>query len=178
MARGTPTERTYRLAPPDRTGWMFGLSLLLLALAVYFMSRQIRPILRLARAMDKFGKGRDLGDFRLAGPTEIRRAGAAFNLMRQRLLRHIGQRTEMLAAVSHDLRTPLTRMKLELEMLGEGQVSPGQLGDLRADVEEMARVQLGRVIEPADVGLIVEFLQTLSGERAPATASGRKGATP
>jgi two-component system osmolarity sensor histidine kinase EnvZ len=121
-------------------GWMFGLSLLLLALAVYFMSRQIRPILRLARAMDKFGKGRDIGDFRLAGPTEIRRAGAAFNKMRQRLLRHIGQRTEMLAAVSHDLRTPLTRMKLELELLGEGQVSPGQLGDLRADVEEMARV--------------------------------------
>ena len=102
-------------------GWMFGLSLLLLALAVYFMTRQVRPILRLARAMDKFGKGRDVGDFRLAGPTEIRRAGAAFNLMRKRILRHLGQRTEMLAAVSHDLRTPLTRMKLELAMLAEGE---------------------------------------------------------
>ena len=120
-------------------GWMVGLSLLLLALAVYFMTRQVRPILRLARAMDKFGKGRDLGDFRIAGPTEIRRAGAAFNMMRKRLLRHISQRTEMLAAVSHDLRTPLTRMKLELEMLGEARVAPGQLDDLRADVEEMAR---------------------------------------
>jgi two-component system osmolarity sensor histidine kinase EnvZ len=121
-------------------GWMVGLSLLLLALAVYFLSRQVRPILRLARAMDKFGKGRDLGDFRIAGPTEIRRAGAAFNMMRKRLLRHISQRTEMLAAVSHDLRTPLTRMKLELEILGEARVAPGQLDDLRADVEEMARV--------------------------------------
>ena len=121
-------------------GWMVGLSLLLLTLAVYFLSRQVRPILRLARAMDKFGKGRDLGDFRIAGPTEIRRAGAAFNMMRKRLLRHISQRTEMLAAVSHDLRTPLTRMKLELEMLGEARVAPGQLDDLRADVEEMARV--------------------------------------
>jgi two-component system, OmpR family, osmolarity sensor histidine kinase EnvZ len=121
-------------------GWMVGLSLLLLALAVYFMSRQIRPILRLARAMDKFGKGRDLGDFRLAGPTEIRRAGAAFNMMRKRLLRHISQRTEMLAAVSHDLRTPLTRMKLELEMLREGREHASELDDLRADVEEMARV--------------------------------------
>jgi two-component system, OmpR family, osmolarity sensor histidine kinase EnvZ len=121
-------------------GWMVGLSLLLLTLAVYFMTRQVRPILRLARAMDKFGKGRDLGDFRIAGPTEIRRAGAAFNMMRKRLLRHISQRTEMLAAVSHDLRTPLTRMKLELEMLGEARVAPGQLDDLRADVEEMARV--------------------------------------
>jgi two-component system osmolarity sensor histidine kinase EnvZ len=121
-------------------GWMFGLSLLLLALAVYFMTRQVHPILRLARAMDKFGKGRDVGDFRLAGPTEIRRAGAAFNQMRKRILRHISQRTEMLAAVSHDLRTPLTRMKLELAMLAEGRSMPGDLDDLRADVEEMARV--------------------------------------
>jgi two-component system, OmpR family, osmolarity sensor histidine kinase EnvZ len=121
-------------------GWMFGLSILLLALAVYFMTRQVRPILRLAWAMDKFGKGRDVGDLRVAGPTEIRRAGAAFNLMRKRILRHISQRTEMLAAVSHDLRTPLTRMKLELEMLGEGRATPGDINDLRADVEEMTRV--------------------------------------
>ena len=121
-------------------GWMFGLSLLLLALAVYFMTRQVRPILRLAWAMDKFGKGRDVGDLRVAGPTEIRRAGAAFNLMRKRILRHISQRTEMLAAVSHDLRTPLTRMKLELEMLDEGRATPGDINDLRSDVEEMTRV--------------------------------------
>jgi two-component system, OmpR family, osmolarity sensor histidine kinase EnvZ len=121
-------------------GWMFGLSLLLLALAVYFMTRQVRPILRLAWAMDKFGKGRDVGDLRVAGPTEIRRAGAAFNLMRKRILRHISQRTEMLAAVSHDLRTPLTRMKLELEMLAEDRAAPGDINDLRADVEEMTRV--------------------------------------
>ena len=121
-------------------GWMFGLSLLLLALAVYFMTRQVRPILRLAWAMDKFGKGRDLGDLRVAGPTEIRRAGAAFNLMRKRILRHISQRTEMLAAVSHDLRTPLTRMKLELEMLGEGRATASDINDLHADVEEMTRI--------------------------------------
>jgi two-component system, OmpR family, osmolarity sensor histidine kinase EnvZ len=153
-------------------GWMFGLSLLLLALAVYFMARQVRPILRLARAMDKFGKGRDVGDFRLAGPTEIRRAGAAFNLMRKRILRHLGQRTEMLAAVSHDLRTPLTRMKLELAMLSEGRAAPGDLDDLRADVEEMARVVDGYLdfargegqesIEPVELG---PFLQEIT-ERA------------
>jgi two-component system osmolarity sensor histidine kinase EnvZ len=143
-------DRILRVLPPrkrvdsDTTrvfiGWMVGLSLLLLALAVYFMSRQVRPILSLARAMDKFGKGRDLGDFRLAGPIEIRRAGAAFNMMRKRLLRHISQRTEMLAAVSHDLRTPLTRMQLELAMLAEGRGSPSDVDGLRADVEEMARV--------------------------------------
>jgi two-component system, OmpR family, osmolarity sensor histidine kinase EnvZ len=153
-------------------GWMFGLSLLLLALAVYFMTRQVRPILRLARAMDKFGKGRDVGDFRLAGPTEIRRAGAAFNLMRKRILRHLSQRIEMLAAVSHDLRTPLTRMKLELAMLAEGRGSPSDVEDLRADVEEMARVVDGYLdfargdgqesIEPIELG---PFLQDIA-ERA------------
>jgi two-component system, OmpR family, osmolarity sensor histidine kinase EnvZ len=147
-------------------GWMFGLSLLLLALAVYFMTRQVRPILRLARAMDRFGKGRDVGDFRLAGPTEIRLAGAAFNQMRKRILRHLGQRTEMLAAVSHDLRTPLTRMKLELAMLSEGRAVPGDLDDLRADVEEMARVVDGYLdfargegqesIEPVELGPLLQ----------------------
>jgi two-component system, OmpR family, osmolarity sensor histidine kinase EnvZ len=121
-------------------GWMVGMSALLLALAVYFMNRQVQPILRLARAVDQFGKGRDVGDFKLAGPTEIRRAGAAFNLMRKRILRHIGQRTEMLAAVSHDLRTPLTRMRLELEMLADGEPQPGDLEGLRADVDEMVNV--------------------------------------
>jgi two-component system osmolarity sensor histidine kinase EnvZ len=154
-------------------GWMFGLSLLLLSLAVYFMARQVRPILRLARAMDKFGKGRDVGDFRLAGPTEIRRAGAAFNLMRKRILRHLGQRTEMLAAVSHDLRTPLTRMKLELAMLSEGRAAPGDLDDLRADVEEMARVVDGYLdfargegqesIEPTELGRFLEEITERAG---------------
>jgi two-component system, OmpR family, osmolarity sensor histidine kinase EnvZ len=154
-------------------GWMFGLSLLLLALAVYFMTRQVKPILRLARAMDKFGKGRDVGDFRLAGPTEIRRAGAAFNLMRKRILRHISQRTEMLAAVSHDLRTPLTRMKLELEMLSEDRAAPGDVNDLRADVEEMTRVVDGYLdfargegqesIERIDLGPLLQEIADRAG---------------
>ena len=120
--------------------WMVGLSLLLLVVAIYFLTRQLRPIRRLAWAADNFGKGRDVGDFRLEGATEVRQAGAAFNLMRKRILRHIAQRTEMLAAVSHDLRTPLTRMKLELEMLRAGRSEPGDLEDLRSDVEEMVGV--------------------------------------
>jgi len=125
-------------------GWMIGMSLLLLILAIYFMTRQVQPILRLAWAADNFGKGRDVGDFKLAGPTEVRRAGAAFNLMRKRILRHLGQRTELLAAVSHDLRTPLTRMKLELELLAAGcPLQPGDLDELRTDVEEMVNVVEG-----------------------------------
>ncbi|MDF2782270.1 MAG: putative Signal transduction histidine kinase [Geminicoccaceae bacterium] len=154
-------------------GWMVGLSLLLLILAIYFMTRQVQPILRLAWAADNFGKGRDVGDFKLAGPTEIRQAGAAFNLMRKRILRHIGQRTELLAAVSHDLRTPLTRMKLELEMLAHGKPQPGDLDDLRSDVEEMVNVVDGYLafargegqesIVPTDLGpLLQEIAQRAS----------------
>jgi two-component system, OmpR family, osmolarity sensor histidine kinase EnvZ len=120
--------------------WMIGLSLLLLSVAIFFLTRQLRPIRRLAWAADNFGKGRDVGDFKLEGASEIRKAGAAFNLMRKRILRHISQRTDMLAAVSHDLRTPLTRMKLELEMLAGEQPQPADLEDLRSDVEEMASV--------------------------------------
>ncbi|MGH6943231.1 MAG: ATP-binding protein, partial [Geminicoccaceae bacterium] len=124
-------------------GWMFGLSLLLLILAIFFLTRQIRPIRRLAWAADNFGKGRDVGDFKLEGATEIRQAGTAFNLMRKRILRHLGQRTEMLAAVSHDLRTPLTRMRLELELLADGRIQPSALNDLRGDVEDMVHVVEG-----------------------------------
>jgi two-component system osmolarity sensor histidine kinase EnvZ len=159
-------------------GWMIGMSALLLALAIYFMNRQVQPILRLARAVDQFGKGRDVGDFKLDGPTEIRRAGAAFNLMRKRILRHIGQRTEMLAAVSHDLRTPLTRMRLELEMLADGQAQQSDLEGLRADLDEMVNVVDGylafargegqEAIVATDLGsLLQEVAQRASAGRSP-----------
>jgi two-component system osmolarity sensor histidine kinase EnvZ len=121
-------------------GWMVGLSLLLLMLAIYFLTRQLRPIRRLAWAADNFGKGRDVGDFKLAGAIEIRQAGAAFNTMRKRILRQLTQRTEMLAAVSHDLRTPLTRMKLELEMLKGTKPHADDIKALQRDVEDMAKV--------------------------------------
>jgi two-component system osmolarity sensor histidine kinase EnvZ len=118
--------------------WMVGASLLLAVIALYFMRLQIRPIRRLARAAESFGKGGDVGDVRLQGALEIRQAAHAFNLMRNRILRHVGQRTELLAAVSHDLRTPLTRMRLALELLGADS-DPG-LSDLRTDLDEMAKL--------------------------------------
>ncbi len=118
--------------------WMVGASAILVVIAIYFMNLQIRPIRQLSRAMDSFGKGRDVGDFAPRGPLEIRKAARAFNSMRRRILRFVGQRTEMLAAISHDLRTPLTRMKLELELLG-GDREPA-LADVRGDVEEMQRL--------------------------------------
>ncbi|HTO80994.1 MAG TPA: ATP-binding protein [Methylomirabilota bacterium] len=116
--------------------WMIGSSLALFSIALLFMRSQVRPIRRLASAVEAFGKGRDSTDFRIEGASEVRQTAAAFNQMRDRVRRQIAQRTEMLAGVSHDLRTPLTRMKLALAMLGE----TSEVGDLKADVSEMEKM--------------------------------------
>ena len=97
--------------------WMVGTSLVLLAIAIAFLRNQIRPILQLAEAAESFGKGRPMpSDFRPRGADEVRRAGAAFIQMRERIERQIEQRTAMLTGVSHDLRTILTRFKLQLAL--------------------------------------------------------------
>ena len=114
--------------------WMVGTSVILLTVAILFLRNQIRPILRLAEAADEFGKGRPVPeDFRPRGAREVRQAAQAFLEMRDRIKTHVDQRTTMLAGVSHDLRTVLTRFKLELAMLGD---TP-EAQSLRADVNEM-----------------------------------------
>ncbi len=114
--------------------WMIGSSVILLTVAILFLRNQIRPILRLAEAADAFGKGRRVpGDFRPRGAREVRQAATAFLEMRDRITTHVEQRTTMLAGVSHDLRTILTRFKLELALLGD---TPEALS-LQSDVREM-----------------------------------------
>jgi two-component system osmolarity sensor histidine kinase EnvZ len=119
--------------------YMVGTSLVLFAVATVFMRNQVRPLRRLATAADRFGKGQDVPDFKPQGATEVRLAAAAFNRMRARIQRQITQRTEMLAGVSHDLRTPLTRMKLQLAMLGDAT----EIEELKGDVAEMERMVEG-----------------------------------
>ena len=142
--------------------WIVGSSLLLLAIAILFLRNQVRPILRLADAADRFGQGQDVEDFRPSGAVEVRRAGDAFLRMRDRIDRHIRQRTEMLAGVSHDLRTPLTRLKLELAMLHDVPAAAA----MRTDVNEMegmiegylafARGTVGENAQEMDVNTLLE----------------------
>jgi two-component system, OmpR family, osmolarity sensor histidine kinase EnvZ len=116
--------------------WMVGTSLALFSVAALFMRSQVKPIRRLAAAAEAFGKGREGDEFAVEGASEVRQAATAFTVMRDRIRRQITQRTDMLAGVSHDLRTPLTRMKLALAMMGNGP----EVGDLKADVAEMEKM--------------------------------------
>lgn len=141
--------------------WMIVSSLVLLAVAILFLRNQVRPIERLAIAADAFGKGRAVPDFKPYGAAEVRRAAQAFITMRARIERYVQQRTEMLAGVSHDLKTPLTRMKLQLAMMGDIDVAP-----LQEDVIEMehmldeyldfARGEGGEDMQSVDLAEVVE----------------------
>jgi two-component system, OmpR family, osmolarity sensor histidine kinase EnvZ len=147
--------------------WMLGAMILLLTLAIIFLRNQIRPILRLAKAAEDFGKGRDL-DFNPHGAREVRQAGHAFIEMKRRVERASEQRTAMLNGVSHDLRTMLTRFKLSLALLDNSADSEF----LQNDVDEMgqmlegylafARGDTGESTAQTNVGSILEDLRTAS----------------
>jgi two-component system osmolarity sensor histidine kinase EnvZ len=123
--------------------WLVGSSLLLFGIAAMFMRNQVRAIRRLAGAAEAFGLGRDRGPIRPEGATEVRQAATAFNRMQERIRRFLQQRTEMLAGVSHDLRTPLTRLRLALAMLPAGEASGQDVAEMTADIEEMDRMIAG-----------------------------------
>jgi two-component system, OmpR family, osmolarity sensor histidine kinase EnvZ len=146
--------------------WMVGTSLVLLIVAILFLRNQIRPILRLTEAVESFGKGRVVEHFRPRGAREVRRAAVAFIEMKTRVERAIEQRTTMLAGVSHDLRTVLTRFKLELALLG----SVPEAEAMKKDVDEMGRMleaylafargDGGEQAEPTDMAAFLEELKT------------------
>ena len=146
-------------------GWMIGSSFLLIVIAGLFLRNQVRPIVLLARAAEQFGLGQDVQNFSPRGASEVRRAGRAFLTMADRIRRQVASRTEMLAGISHDLRTPLTRMKLEIEM---GKIDSATREALGADIDEMrrmideyldfARGDAAEPMEPVDIAQLVENL--------------------
>jgi len=118
--------------------WVVGSSALLFVVAGLFMKNQVRAVRRLAEAAEAFGRGRDIGPMKPEGPAEARQAAIAFNAMQGRIRRFVESRTEMLAGISHDLRTPLTRLRLGLAMLPEAAQEDAQ--GMTQDVEEMERL--------------------------------------
>jgi two-component system osmolarity sensor histidine kinase EnvZ len=109
---------------------------LLIIISLLFLRNQIRPITNLASAAEKFGKGQYVAETKPSGAIEIRKAINEFEKMKQRILRHISQRTSMLSGISHDLKTPLTRLKLQIEILNKD----GKLNKIKEDVNEMQKM--------------------------------------
>ena len=154
-----PRKRLYNSTTYIFFMWIAGSALILYGVAVIFMRNQVRPIRRLAKAADQFGRGVDVEDFKPEGAAEVRMAATSFMSMRDRIGRHLSQRTALLAGVSHDLRTPLTRMKLELAMQ---QSSPG-VDALKQDVVDMERM----------VDAYLAFARGEEGEKAVLTDIGK-----
>ena len=131
--------------PKDRvtstSARLFGLwitlpALLMITIAIIFLKNQTRPIVNLAKAAEKFGRGEKVDEYRPSGAMEIRQAGLEFDKMRKRIMRHLNQRSEMLSGISHDLRTPLTRLKLQLSFIEDKDLSK----KMSADIDEMEKM--------------------------------------
>jgi len=116
--------------------WITLPAFLLIFIALIFLKNQTRPIINLAKASEKFGRGEDIDEFRPSGALEIRKAGYEFERMRKRIIRHLNQRSEMLSGISHDLRTPLTRIKLQLSFIKDKDIAK-KLSDDVQDMEKM-----------------------------------------
>ncbi len=116
--------------------WITLPALFVIAIAIIFLKNQTRPIIKLAKASEKFGRGENIDDFRPTGALEIRMAGYEFDKMRKRIQRHLKQRSEMLSGISHDLRTPLTRIKLQLSMIKDKNITE----KMSQDVIEMEKM--------------------------------------
>ena len=116
--------------------WITVPSLIFLFISIIFLRNQIRPIVNLSQAAERFGKGQFDTDFKVSGALEIRQASYEFERMKRRILKHISQRTAMLSGISHDLKTPLTRLKLQIELLNKNQ----KLNSLKEEITEMEKM--------------------------------------
>ena len=116
--------------------WITLPAVLVIFIAILFLKNQTRPITKLAEAAERFGRGEDVEEYRPSGALEIRKAGLEFDRMRKRILRHLNQRSEMLSGISHDLRTPLTRIKLQLAFINDKEIT----NKLSRDVDEMEKM--------------------------------------
>jgi two-component system osmolarity sensor histidine kinase EnvZ len=151
----TKEERAGASSTPIFLTWLMGSSLVLIGVAIFFLRKQIRPIQDLARAARGFGMGRPVHDFHPRGAREVKEAAAAFISMKERIEKHVEQRTAMLAGVSHDIRTILTRFRLEIALLDKHPRKEA----LKQDVDEMQRM----------LEAYIAFVRGDNGERSTST---------
>ncbi len=144
--------------------WITLPAFLLIAVAIIFLKNQTRPIINLAKASEKFGRGELFENFIPSGALEIRQAGYEFDRMRKRIIRHLNQRSEMLSGISHDLRTPLTRMKLQLAFVKDEKISKKLSNDI-TEMEKMLNEYLNfsssRSVEKTETFDLSELLETI-----------------
>ena len=144
--------------------WITLPAFLLITIAIIFLKNQTRPIINLARASERFGRGEDVDEFRPSGALEIRQAGYEFEKMRKRIIRHLNQRSEMLSGISHDLRTPLTRIKLQLAFIKDENISKKLAGDV-LEMEKMLNEYLqfasSRSTEKTETFNITELIENI-----------------
>jgi two-component system osmolarity sensor histidine kinase EnvZ len=166
IAEGVLVVMAYRDRVQARSGplfvfWILGATVLLTTVSILFIRNQVRPIENLARAMEAFGRGRALDNFRPRGAREVRQAAASFQDMVERIRRFIDQRAQLLAGVSHDLRTPITRLKLQFAMMpqsAELAAAHADLADMERTIDEYLAFVGGQITEepsPVDVGALV-----------------------
>ena len=160
----TSTKNIFSTSIFGFVAWMIGTSLLLFSVAVLFLRIQVRSIAELARVAEEFGRGIDNKDFKPSGSSEVRKAGMAFIKMKERLQKQTTERTQMLAGVSHDLRTPLTRMKLQVEFLKDAKDKQEFLADI-VEMEKMLEGYLsfvsGEGEEPSEFVDLNEMLLSI-----------------
>ena len=144
--------------------WITVPSLIFLFISIIFLRNQIRPIVLLSQAAERFGKGQFDSDFKVSGALEIRQASYEFEKMKRRILKHISQRTAMLSGISHDLKTPLTRLKLQIELLNKNQ----KLNSLKEEITEMEKMineyldfASNQYSQPVEKFNIIQLIQNL-----------------
>ena len=159
-------DRVQARSGPLFVTWIFGGTIFLGIVSVLFIRNQVRPILKLADAMERFGRGEDAGPFRARGAREVRGAANAFFDMRARIKKHIDQRSQLLAGVSHDLRTPLTRLKLQFALMPETpelEAAKSDLAEMEQTLDEYLAFAKGLVEEmpeQVDLGALAREIAT------------------
>ena len=158
-----PKERVTSSSARLFAFWITLPAFLLITIAIIFLKNQTRPIINLARASEKFGRGEDIEEFRPSGALEIRQAGFEFEKMRKRIIRHLNQRSEMLSGISHDLRTPLTRIKLQLSFIKDKEISKklsDDVGEMEKMLNEYLQFASSRSTETTETFNLSKLLET------------------